>query len=319
MPLRRHGWRAGAHRTPARLAAGDATGRVLMRHPPLHWLLLIALVAMWGSSFLLTKVAVTSLPPPVVVAGRISIAAVLLVVLVLFTRRRLPARGPAWMHFLLLALIGNVLPFLLISWGQQRIDSGLAGILMAVMPLTTLVLAHFFVDGERLTGARLAGFAIGFAGIVVLVGPQALAQLGGSGEALVAQLAVLGGATCYAVHTILARRHAGTDVWMMSAVVLALAAALTVPLAAVQAPWPSPPPEALLAVAVLGLVCTAVATATYFKLVGAAGPTFVSLINYLIPLWAVVLGMAFLGERPDWSAVAALGLILAGIALSQRG
>lgn len=289
-----------------------------MRHPASHWVLLIGLVAMWGSSFLLTKVAVTSLAPTAVVAGRLLLAALLLGALMLVTRQRVPRPGTVWGYFLAMSLVGNVVPFLLISWGQQSIDSGLAGILMAVMPLTTLVLAHFFVTGERLTRMRVAGFGLGFAGIVILIGPQALIGLGGSMDALLAQLAVLGGAVCYAVNTIVARRRPQCDVWVTAAVVLGFSALLTAPLGALHLPVSNLPAQALWAVALLGVISTAAATVVYFQLVSVAGPTFLSLINYLIPLWAVVMGIAFLGERPDWNALVALLLILGGIALSQR-
>lgn len=282
------------------------------------WLLLFALVAMWGSSFLLTKVAVASLPPAHVVTVRLLIAALLLGGLVLIARKQRPRLGVVWVYFVAMAIIGNVLPFLLISWGQQRIDSGLAGILMAVMPLTTLVLAHFFVAGEQMNRRRLGGFSLGFVGIVVLVGPQALAQLGGSGEVLWAQLAVLGGAVCYAVNTIVARRRPEADAWMTAAIVLSIATLLSAPFSISRAPAVDYPSEALIAVLLLGLISTAMATVVYFKLVALAGPTFLSLINYLIPLWALALGVMFLDERPDWNAILALVLILAGIGLSQR-
>ncbi|HRQ59326.1 MAG TPA: DMT family transporter [Azoarcus taiwanensis] len=289
-----------------------------MRHPLSHWLLLFALVAMWGSSFLLTKIAVGSLAPAQVVTGRLVLAALVLAVVAVVLGRGMPRGGRAWLHLGLMAVVGNVLPFMLITWGQQRVDSGLAGILMAVMPLATLVLAHFFVDGERLRRNRIIGFLIGFVGIVVLVGPQALVQLGGSGEILVAQLAILGGAFAYAVNTILARHRPAADVWITSAAVLGFAALLSMPMSVPLGVPADVPQGALMAVATLGLVSTAAATVGYFRLVTLAGPTFLSQINYLIPLWAVGMGMLFLGERPQWNAVAALLLILAGIAFAQR-
>lgn len=289
-----------------------------MRHPLSHWLLLLALVAVWGSSFMLTKIAVSSLAPAHLVSGRLVLAAAVLLVVAVMLGRGVPRGRVVWGYFAVMAVVGNVLPFMLISWGQQRIDSGLAGILMAVMPLTTMVLAHFFVEGERMRGHRMLGFGVGFIGIVVLVGPQALVQLGGSGDLMLAQLAILGGAVAYAINTILARRKPPTDVWVASAAVLALAALLSLPLSLPLGVPLGVPSGAWLALAVLGLVSTAAATVGYFKLVALAGPTFLSQINYLIPPWAVLMGMVFLGERPDWNAVAALILILGGIALAQR-
>ncbi len=168
----------------------------MARRSARDWILLGLLVFMWGTAFGFTRVAVASVPATTLVAGRVAIAALVLRAALVLTRRRLPARGRIWLHFFAMASLGTALPFFLISWGQERIDSGLAGILMAVMPLTTLVLAHFFVAGERITGRRLSGFALGFLGIAVLLGPEALLELGGGASDLVRQGAVLGGAVC---------------------------------------------------------------------------------------------------------------------------
>ncbi len=294
-----------------------------MTRPASHWLLLVALAIVWGSSFALTRIAVAEMTPAMLVAGRNAIAAAGLLLLVVWLRPAWP-RGPrVWRFMLAIAVVGNMMPFLLISWGQQRIDSGLAGILMAVMPLLTLVLAHFLVSGERMAPRRLAGFLIGFAGVLVLIGPTALRELGGRGETLLAQLAVLGGAVCYAVNAIVSRHKPASDPWATSALVLAMAWLLTLPLAVATWPIDTPAvpvlsPAALWAVAVLGLICTALGSVIYFTLVAAAGPTFLSLINYLIPLWAVLIGALFLGERPEWNHLVAMGLILGGVAWSQR-
>jgi drug/metabolite transporter (DMT)-like permease len=293
------------------------------RRPLLHWVLLLALVAMWGSSFMLTKVAVSALSPSSVVAGRVAIATVILGIAMVFVGRRLPRWGRHWVFFIAMAVMGNCLPFWLISWGQRGIDSGLAGILMAVMPLATLVLAHVFVEGERLTAARAAGFATGFAGVVVLIGPEAVMEVAGAGSHLLSELAVLGGALCYAVATIIARRRPDSDALVAATGVAIAASAIMAPMAMASAaaaggPLESPVPAAsIAAVATLGVVSTALATVVYFKLIALAGPSFLSLINYLIPLWAVLVGMAVLDERPDWTALAALALVLLGIALSE--
>lgn len=289
------------------------------RRPLFHWLLLFALVAMWGSSFLLTKIAVSAIAPLDLVAGRLMLAAVALLALLLITRRRLPANPRLWLFLLAIALVGNCIPFWLISWGQQRIDSGVAGILMAVMPLTTVMLAHFFVAGERLNPAKAAGFLLGFAGIVVLMGPQLLLELGGDGKVLLSQLSVLGGAFCYAVNTMFARHRPESDALVATTGVTLLASLVMLPSVALRG-LPDPagiPLSALLALGGLGLVSTACATMVFFKLITVAGPSFLSMINYLIPAWAVLVGMLFLGERPEWTAVAGLGLILSGIALAE--
>jgi drug/metabolite transporter (DMT)-like permease len=234
-------------------------------------------------------------------------------------RKRLPRFGPAWLAFVIMAVVGNCVPFWLISWGQQRIDSGLAGILMAVMPLATLVLAHLFVAGERLTRGRLAGFFIGFLGIVVLLGPDAMATGNQGSSTLLAQLAVLGGACCYAVNAVIARLRPAGEPLAVATGVLMVSSTIMLPLAALETNVTSLelPADAAAAVAALGVVSTAVATVVYFRLISIAGPTFLSLINYLIPLWAVLAGAIVLDEQPQWHALLALFLVLTGITISE--
>ena len=290
-----------------------------LRRPLGHWLLLGALVVMWGSSFLFTKIAVAAMNPASVVAGRLVLAAAVLGVVLAATQRRLGGGPRAWLYVLAIALLGNCVPFWLISWGQQRIDSGLAGIFMAVMPITTLILAHFFVRGERLNAARTAGFMLGFVGVIVLIGPNALLELRGTGTGLLYELAVLGAAMLYAVNTILARRRPAGDSLAAAAAVMIVASLVMVTATwGSGTPWPtSVDGETAAALGFLGIASTAAATVVFFKLIDLAGPTFVSLINYLIPVWAVLVGAIFLGERPAWPALVALMLILGGIGLSE--
>ena len=221
---------------------------------------------------------------------------------------------------MLIALVGNLLPFSLITWGQRSIDSGLAGILMAVMPLATLALAHLFVPGERLTAYRIGGFLLGFVGVVVLIGPEAVLAIGGDQGPLLPMLAVLCGALCYGVSAILARLRPASDAVSTAAAVTALAALMSLPAGigagAIDVTTLSAPVVG--AVLFLGVLSTAVSLIVYFRLIQTAGPSFTSQLNYLIPLWAVGIGVLFLGEQPRLSHLAALGLILAGILLSRR-
>jgi drug/metabolite transporter (DMT)-like permease len=289
-------------------------------HRVKDWLLLFALVAMWGSAFMFMKIAVASVPPATLAAGRLVIGASVLLAVVHARGLRLPALGSAWRQYALLAAVGNAVPFYLIAWGQQRIDSALAGILIAVMPLATLVLAHHFVRGEHITRHRLIGFILGFSGIVLLMGPAA-ALTGETGSALqmVSQLSVLAGALCYAANTVVARLTVKGDVFIASAGVLLLASAMMLPLALVlDRPWTLMPSVASIASVVwLGIGATGVATLCYFALIGSAGPTFTSLVNYMSPCVALLLGVIILNEEPGPNAYAGLALILSGIALSQ--
>ena len=285
-----------------------------------NWSLLFALVAMWGSAFMFMKIGVATVAPASLVAGRLMLAAALLYAVMRARGLTLPPPGKRWLPFAALAILGNCLPFYLIAWGQQFIDSALAGILIAIMPLATLVLAHFFVAGERMTGPRALGFAIGFAGIVVLMGPAALTGLGGSPGKAMAQVAVLAGALCYAANSVLARRTIANDFLVASTAVLIIASALMVPVALVlDAPWTGAPSAGSVAAIVwLGIGPTALATILYFQLIAAAGPTFMAIVNYLSPVVALLAGVLLMGEQPGATAIAGLVLILLGIALSRR-
>jgi drug/metabolite transporter (DMT)-like permease len=275
---------------------------------------------MWGSSFLFTKIAVTGLPMATIVTARLGIATLILLPLMFGLSRRMPRGGRLWLYLVLIALVGNLLPFSLITWGQRSIDSGLAGILMAVMPLATLALAHLFVPGERLTRHRVGGFLLGFMGVVVLIGPDALLAIGGEQGPLLPMLAVLGGALCYGVSAILARLRPSSDAVSTAAVVTTLAALMSLPagfgvelvdLGALSA-------SVIGAVLFLGLLSTALSLIIYFRLIQSAGPGFTAQLNYLIPLWAVGVGVLFLGEQPTLAHLGGLGLILGGILLSRR-
>jgi drug/metabolite transporter (DMT)-like permease len=290
-----------------------------------EWGLLLTLVALWGSSFLLVRVSLDAFTPVAVTAGRLLIGAGVLLLLLVFMGRRPPASFRTWGFFTAMALIGNALPFFLIAWGQREIPSGLTGILMAVMPLIVLLMAHFLVAGERLTPRRLAGFMLGFIGVGVLTGPEAYAAMVGQDASFVAQLAVLGAAVCYGVAAIVARRGPVLHPVVTSGAVLSIASIVvggfllaagwrqggTAAVHAALAPGPA------LAMLALGALSTGLATVVYFSLVARAGPTFLSLINYLIPVWAVVLGALALGERLPVRAFAALALILAGVVVAR--
>jgi drug/metabolite transporter (DMT)-like permease len=218
-----------------------------------------------------------------------------------------------------MGIVGNAAPFYLITWGQQVVESALAGVMMAIMPLATLLLAHFLVEGERLTWRRSAGFALGFIGIVLLFAPGLVAGVAEGSGGLVYQLAVLLAALCYAANSVLARLLVTRDFLVASAGTLFVASMLMVPIALIiDAPWRLEPTWASIASIVwLGVGPTGIATILYFRLISSAGPTFMSLVNYLSPPVAVFLGVVLLGEEPGVNAYAGLVLILTGIAVSQ--
>ena len=288
-------------------------------HTVKDWGLLAALVVLWGTNFMFIKLGVAAVPPATLVATRLVIGAVILIAVIRAMGYIFPPVGRAWLPYVVLAVIGNCMPFWFITWGQKSIDSALAGVLMAIMPLTTLLLAHFFVAGEHMTRYRVAGFLLGFMGIVVLMGPAALDGLGGSPIEILAQLSVLAGALCYAVNGVIIRVALKGEVMVASAAIIAIAAVISVPVAlAVDQPWRLDPSwTAVSILAWIGIGPTAIATLVHLKLIGSAGPTFMSLVNYCIPVVALLVGVALLGEEPGANAYWGLLLILAGIALSQ--
>jgi drug/metabolite transporter (DMT)-like permease len=287
--------------------------------PPLRaWLALGLLGLIWGGSFLAIAIALAGFGPMSIAAARIAIAAVILTSLALATRNGLPPTGSErgrriWLHCLGMGLFSNALPFALLAWGQRQVTSGFAGISMAVVPLLVLPLAHLFVPGERMTPRKTAGFAIGFLGVVLLVGT------GASGEsAALARAACVAASCCYAVGAIVTRLAPRGPSLAFSAGGLLLAAAVMLPVALAAEGLPATPPlPSLLAVMYLGVLPTALATVMLVYVVQSAGPSFLSLVNYQVPVWALILGLAVLGEDLPPRFLGALALILAGLAISQ--
>lgn len=288
-----------------------------LKRPLSDWMMLFGLVITWGSAFALIEIALTAMPPLIMVAGRLVIAAIVLLVVNAWQGNSLRLPLENWGYFAVLAVIGNCVPFFLITWGQLSIDSGLAGILMAVIPLLTLLMAHFAHHSERITLYKLIGFVIGFCGIVLLVGPEALRNLGGG--AFIAQLAVLGGAACYAVNVVITPFNKVSNSMITATATVLLSALIMLPLALMRHPPASLhlTADSVSAVIVLGIFATALPQLIFYRLVASAGPTFYSLINYMIPVWAVIIGALFLQERPEWNAYVALALILSSIGVSQ--
>ena len=284
------------------------------------WLGMFALVIMFGSAFMFTKISVQEYPPAVVAAGRIIIAAIMLVALSIFRKDSFTFVKNHWLLLIALAFFGCCLPFYLISWGQQTVDSSIAGILMAISPLTTIVLAHFFVANERLTINRVVGFILGFVGILVLFGPTAFIKFDTDSDRLIAMLAILAGAISYAVNTIIAKRLPNESFVALSAIVMVFASVIMLPALFIPGQnWHlSFQSVAFLSLALLGIFPTALATIIYFAVIARVGPSFLSQINYLIPVWAVIIGILFLNESVGINAIMALVIILLGIAIAQR-
>jgi drug/metabolite transporter (DMT)-like permease len=285
----------------------------------MNWFLLIVLASIWGSGFAMVKLAVATMAPEWVMAIRLAIAGVVLCLVVYGSGRRLPLDPAAWGWFTAIAVIGNNVPYFLISWGMVHIAAGPAGILMSVMPLVAVVLAHFLLPDEPLSASKAAGFLLGFAGVAVLIGPEHLLGIEPRGLPFWGQLAAVGGAICYAVTGLVGRRMPPQGVLETAAASSAVGAVLGLISAGVINPTglAQASAESFLWVLVLGLAPTAFASLIYFRLLMSAGASFVAYCNYLIPVVALLVGTMFLDEPFRPSAVIGLVLILAGIAVSR--
>jgi drug/metabolite transporter (DMT)-like permease len=258
---------------------------------------------------------VAALPTTTVVLGRVGLAALALNLYLILLGQRLPTGWADWRAFIVMGLLNNVIPFSLIAWGEIRIASGLASILNATTPIFTVLAAHWLTANERLTPAKAAGVALGFTGAAVLIGNDALAGLGGAD--LTGEFACLLAALVYAFAGIYGRRfkgmnpiHAATGQVTGSTLVLAPLAA------AIDRPWLLPAPGLEIWAAFLGtaILCTALGYVLYFRILAAAGATNLLLVTLLLPVSALLLGWAFLGESIGARAPIGMALIAAGLA-----
>jgi drug/metabolite transporter (DMT)-like permease len=277
------------------------------------YLLLVALGAVWGSSFMLIKLALATIPPLTVATGRVAIGALALILVVAVQRQSWAATRRSWLLLGTMGVLGNVIPFSLINWGETRIDSGLAAILMSTVPLATIVLAPAFVRDEPITMGKIAGVILGMLGVMVLIGPGALT--GSHGE-LLGQIAVTAAAVSYALNGLVARQLPQMPVAVMSAGALVCATIAGLPLTlAVDQPWQLAPSSLSLAALVgLGVINTAGGYLLLFWLTKRTGAGFASFNNFLVPLFGLAWGILLLSERPSPAALLGLMLIFAGLA-----
>lgn len=288
-------------------------------HPSLgDYGLLILLAAIWGGSFLFIKLAVDTVPAATLTALRLIIGAAILYAVILTKKINLPRGSRTWGLILVAALFGNALPFTLISWGEEAIDSGLAAILMAVMPLTTVLLAHIATRDEKLNARKAIGVFLGLAGLVVLIGPEKLAELGNE---TIRQLAVAAAAMCYGVNALVTKWLMDREPYGLVTAIIIAAAAMLIPISLlVDRPWTlSPSAMSVWSIITLGLLQTAIGTLLLFAIVRRRGASFFSQINFIIPLFGVTWGAIFLSETLPPDALTALALILIGIAIARSG
>lgn len=286
------------------------------------WIMVSILGLIWGGTFLVQELALAGLTPFWLAASRIGFGAAMTCAVWGLRGGRLFLEKPnasQWVTLISIGFLSSTIPFMLLAWGQQYVTSGFAGVSMASVALIVLPLAHVFVPGERMTLRRTLGFLIGFAGVALLIGGQALESTGLSLE-MPGRIACVGAAACYAISSVQLRSLPPVDPIGLSAVLLLIGALGVVPVAlAVEGVPAAPDGRTLWLVAFLGLVPTAGANLLRVTLVRSAGPVFLSIVNYMVPVWSVLLGALILFEPLPPSLLSALVLILCGVGLSQYG
>lgn len=277
----------------------------------------LLLAAIWGCSFWWMKLGLEMLAPVQVAFVRLAVGAMALVVLSVVTRARLPRNLSTWRHIFVVAVLMNSVPFTLFAVGETHVSSVLAGIINAATPLTTLAVILLAFPEEQPNLERVAGLMVGFVGILIVVGVwEGL----GSGE-WTGVLACVGAVSCYGVAIPYIRRHLTgvpeSGIGLATAQV-SLGAVLLLPIAIAAGPLPGPIAlNPVLAMLGLGALGSGIAFALNYQVIGAAGPSTASMVTYLTPLFAIVVGMAFLGESVTWNEPAGGLVVLLGVAVAQ--
>ena len=285
------------------------------KQPLGDWILLASLILLWSTSFIFIEITLESFTPIGIVTVRMLLGAAVLSGVLIYKKQRLPTDLTSWLVLLAFAIFGTMLPFYLIALGQQSITSGMAGLLMAVMPLATMILAHYFVPDETLNRYKLIGFVMGITSVAIVLYPAA-----SSGEnTVMGILIVLMASLSYGLNSILVRRLPSFEPVVAGAGTLIVASLVMTPIWLLEGiPWgQSINPSAWWALLWLGIVQTGIAMIIYFAIIGRAGPTFLANINYVIPVLAYFAGAVLLGEVIEFSGIAALALIISGVAVTR--
>ncbi len=285
----------------------------------LNWVLLLSLSVIWGAAFLSVSVALEGFGPLTVAGLRVGIAAVVLTLLAPLFGQGLGTipSGRAWGFVAAVGIGATALPFTLLAWGQQFVPSAFAGVTMGAVPLIVLPLVYLFSPEEGIGPRRIIGMGLGFIGLVLLIGPGGEDSAEGP-NVFLGKLAFLGSAACYAVGSVVTRRAPKMPPLAFAAGGLICGSAVLMPIAVlsegVPESWPLRPTTGLLYAALLP---TAVAAVIRVRIITTAGSLFMSIVSYLVPVWSVILGILLLGEELPANLFLGLGLILAGIGLSQ--
>ena len=281
-----------------------------------HWIAFIGLGLIWGSSFLWIKIAVQEMGPNTLVAYRVLFGLLFGIVVVLFQRAKWPSTFKEWLPLLVLGLTNIAIPFFLISWGEQVIDSGVASILDATVPLFTILVAHFLLHDDKMTVPKVLGLLMGFAGVVVLMSKD----IGASSGSLLGQAAVIVASVFYAASSIIARKYTEDTPAIFRSVGPLVSATAVMWLAAffVESPVKIPTlPLIWVALLWLGILGSGFAFILLYYLIHEIGPTRATMVTYLFPLSGVTLGVLFLHEQLTWQVATGAVLIILSLVVAN--
>jgi len=281
------------------------------------YIVLFALGALWGSSFGAIKIALHGVTPLTVMSVRILLAGAALFLLIQVRKTPFPRGIQNWIKIGWMALFGTLIPFFLVPWGQLQIDSSLAAILMAVNPLFALTLGHFFSYHESFTLRQLLAMLVGFSGILLVFGENAISSINGN---IWAQLAVIGAGFCYTISGVIVSRVRGASADSVSASIFICSSVIVFPLWMIlEQPWSLHfETESLLALTHLGLVSTGMAFLMRYYIILRAGAVFLSYVAFIIPMFGILFGILFLGETISVNTMGAVVLILSGVYLGRK-
>lgn len=283
---------------------------------PKHWFVFILLGAIWSSSFMWIKIAVQEVGPITLVAFRVLFGLLFGVVVILIQRVPMPRSFRVWSPLLVLGLINVAIPFFLISWGEQSIDSAVASILDATVPLFTILIAHYLLGDDKMTVPKVLGLLIGFAGVIVLMSKD----VGQSFGSLLGQLAVVLASVFYAVSAVFARKTTEDTPGILRSAGPLVSATIVMWLATFLVESPVQIPQlgiTWIALLFLGILGSGLAFVLAYYLIHEIGPTRTSMVTYLFPLGGVILGVAFLNEELSWQLLVGAALIVVSLAVAN--
>lgn len=299
-------------------ASNSATSETIRKAGPLDITALITVAMIWASAFIAIKIAVPAVGPLWLAAIRVAIGALVIAPYVLWRGLVLPRDGHTWFLAVLMAMFNVVVPFFLISWAGLTIDAGMMALLMGTGPFMAMIGSHLATDDDKINTLKLVAMALGFAGIVVLVGGSAFNQVGSA--YLVAQLAILAGSLCYATSGLIVRRISVPPT-RLAFLTLCLAAMMLIPVALIVDGVPTGPiePSAIWALIYLGALPTGLAYVIRYQLIRSIGYSTFALAIYMIPPFGVLQGVIILGEPLEVKVLIALALIMVGLWFAHRG